>query len=188
MFSPGDWVLHATLLAEVDELLQRLGLALIAAPAAGDGIACQLLELTGLLLDLPGAELAGCAADGADGLWCKCSKTGITGANARRWRAAFAGALACIVKGPVAVIVREAMAVDVADVIEDDRRGLAWCWAEDTANLLEVEAFGLRRAQEDGDGSAWAVEALGYDINGDEHLELTCCEAGDKGIAVGGIA
>ena len=40
MFSPGDRVLHASLLAEVDELLQGLGLALIAAPAAGDGIAC----------------------------------------------------------------------------------------------------------------------------------------------------
>ena len=29
------------------------------------------------------------------------------------------------------------MAVDVADVIKDDRRGLARGWAEDTANLLE---------------------------------------------------
>ena len=188
MFSPGDWVLHASLLPEVDQLLQRLGLALIAAPAAGDGFACQLLELTGLLLDLPGAELAGCAADGADWLWCKCSKTGLTGANARGRRAAFAGALAGIVEGPVAVIVREAMAVDVADVIKDDRRGLAWCWAEDTANLLEVEPLGLGRSQEDGDGSTWAVEALGHHVNGDEHLELTCCEAGDQGIAVGGIA
>ena len=138
MFSPGDGVLHATLLAEVDELLQRLGLALIAAPAAGDGLARQLLELTGLLLELTGAELAGCTADRALWRWCKCSKTGLTGANARRWRAAFASALAGIVEGPVAVIIGEAMAVDVADVIEDDRRGLARGWAKDTANLLEV--------------------------------------------------
>jgi hypothetical protein len=84
-----------------------------------------------------------------------------------------------IVQGPVAVIVREAMAVDVTDVIEDDCRGLAWRWPQHPANLLEVEALGLGGPQEDGDGSAWAVEALGHHINGDEHLELTCCEPSD---------
>jgi hypothetical protein len=179
MFSPGDRVLHAAGLPEVDELLQGTGLALIAASTAGDGLACQLLEFTGLLLELPGAELAGGAADGADWRWCKCSKTGFTGANARGRRSALASALAGIVEGPWPYIVREAMAVDVADVIKDDCRGLARGWAEDTANLLEIEALGLGRSQEDGDGSAWAVEALGHHINGDEHLELTCCEAGD---------
>jgi hypothetical protein len=93
-----------------------------------------------LVLELTGVELAGCAADGALWRWCKCSKAGLAGANARRWRAALAGAQP-ITKGPVAVIIRDAMAVNVANVIQHDCRSFAWRRPEDTANLLEVEAF-----------------------------------------------
>jgi hypothetical protein len=40
VLGPGDWVFHAAGLPEVYQLLQRTSLALIAAPAAGNGLAC----------------------------------------------------------------------------------------------------------------------------------------------------
>ena len=63
------------------------------------------------------------------------------------------------------------MAVDVADVIKDDRMVLAWCWAKDATNLLQVEAKAGCWSQEDGGCDGWDVGAFGDHVNGCEHLD-----------------
>jgi hypothetical protein len=61
---------------------------------------------------------------------------------------------------PLADLVREAVAGDIADVIEDDRGVFAWRWPEHAADLLEVQAERLGGSEQDGDASGWDVESL----------------------------
>jgi hypothetical protein len=48
------------------------------------------------------------------------------------------------------VIIREAMTMDIANVVEDYGSLLAWGWAQHAAHLLEVQAEGLRGPEQDG--------------------------------------
>lgn len=72
------------------------------------------------------------------------------------------------------------MAEAVADVIVDDRVGLAWAWPEDAADLLEVEAEAVGRAEEHGTGDRWNVGAFRDDVAGGEDLEDTSAEISNE--------
>ena len=74
------------------------------------------------------------------------------------------------------------MAVNVADVIKHDRRGLIWRGPQHPANLLQVEAKGLGGAQQDGAACCGDIEPFAHHVHSDEHLQLTCCKARNGGI------
>jgi hypothetical protein len=180
---PGYGVFHPALLAELDELLESASLTLIAAVSALHSLPSQLLQLTILLADCAGRWRTRCTAARAQ--WRRLERGETRGAGAHRWRSATSssGALQPIIQRPVARIIREAMPMDVADVIEHDRRGLAWRRPEHSADLLQVEPERLGGAEEDGAACCWDVEAFAHHIDGDEHLQLTGGKASDRGIA-----
>ena len=84
------------------------------------------------------------------------------------------------------MIIREAMAGDVANVIEDQSGLLARRWAEYAPDLLKVEAEGLGGAQEDGNAGSGHIEAFGDHIDGHQNLHQTGAKVCNDLIAVDG--
>ena len=71
------------------------------------------------------------------------------------------------------------MAVDIANMVEDDCQLFVNCRPEHPANLLQVKAKRLGRSEQDGAACCGDVKALGDHINGHQHLQLTGCKALD---------
>jgi hypothetical protein len=86
------------------------------------------------------------------------------------------------------VIIREAMAGDIANMVKDYRSLLARSWAQHTADLLQVEAERLGGAEQDGAAGGWHIEALGDHINGHQDLHQAGAKVCNDLIAVGGGA
>jgi hypothetical protein len=99
----------------------------------------QLFQLTILLADCARWWRTCCTAAWAQWRRLERGKARVTGPH--RWCSAAGSSSAPqpIIQRPVTRIIGKAMAVNVADVIQHDRRGLAWCRPEHPANLLQVE-------------------------------------------------
>jgi hypothetical protein len=59
---------------------------------------------------------------------------------------------------PLADLIGEAVAGDVADVIEDQRGVFAWRWPQHAADLLQIQAKRLGRSEQDGNAGGRDVE------------------------------
>ena len=155
MFGPADGIFHATLLTDVDQFFQATGCALLTAL----GAALEFLQFTITLLDLAWREFRWCPTAGAD--WCRLESGKANGTGADCWRWGVVTLAACLaVEGPCTDIVRPAVAVDVADVIQDDGCVFAGCWSKDATNLLQVEAKAGCWSQKDGGCDGWDICAF----------------------------
>jgi hypothetical protein len=86
------------------------------------------------------------------------------------------------------VIIREAMTMDIANVVEDYGSLLAWGWAQHAAHLLEVQAEGLRGPEQDGATGGGDVEAFGDDIDGHQNLHCAGVKFCNDTITIGRVA
>jgi hypothetical protein len=155
VFRPADRIFHATLLTDVNQFFQATGGSLLTAL----GAALEFLQFAISLLNLAWREFRWRSTAGADWLGLERSKADRAGADCWCWSVvALAACLA--VEGPCTDIVRPAVAVDVADVIKNDRMGFAGCWSKDATNLLQVKANAGCWSQEDCCCDGWDVGAF----------------------------
>ena len=80
------------------------------------------------------------------------------------------------VETPLALILREPMAGEVANMVEDDRPVLPRCRSKHAADLLEVQPEAHRRAEQDRGRHDGQVEPLVYDLARGQDMEAAVAE------------
>lgn len=184
---PRYGVIHAASPSKRDELLQALRTALFTAA----NLHLDALQLFQLAINLPHRPLLGCwllmTADGAQ--WRRFERCEALRACAHGWRWLRATCAACaVLERPLADVIGEAVAADIANMVEDNCQLFVNSRPQHPTDLLQVQAQGLRGPEQDGATGRGDVESFGDHINGHQHADGASGERGDHGIAIGRIA